>query len=59
MSDYYMPGPVDLLMEICQLGFVLLIGFIVYDLARTGWQKIDAWRWKRRLAKWERQSYHR
>lgn len=56
MQDAYLPGPGQLLIDIFTLGSAVIIGLWIWVNVKDAYDRIDKWLWKRRRARWDRES---
>jgi hypothetical protein len=54
--DEQLPAPGQLLLDILTLGGFVLLGFIIWVIAKDIYERMDQWLWKRRRERWDRQN---
>lgn len=55
MDEHYCPTLLELITDLATFGLLVLMVTVVYVIAKGVYDKIDAWLWARRRAKWNRQ----
>lgn len=57
MDEHYHPSsPLEFIGDILTFGLLVFIVLVVYVIGQTIYQKIDAWLWARRRAKWAKHN---